>query len=116
MPDQTLTHGPGSFVCGAESLEGKLGNLTRGMVAPLQCDLVSSYLIPISAGQPPPVCEIWTDAEIVDTIRHAGPADPDYDPLRNSVMAPGPRCSGPKLAKYLVESGLLFHGHWIVPS
>ncbi|KNZ55222.1 uncharacterized protein VP01_2736g5 [Puccinia sorghi] len=84
------------------------------MVKPPQCELVLSSLILVSAGQPSPLCQIWTDVEIVDAICRAGPADLDYNWLRDLVMSPGPQRSNPKLAKYSVENGLLFHGHRIV--
>ncbi|KNZ56446.1 uncharacterized protein VP01_2400g1 [Puccinia sorghi] len=60
--------------------------------------------------QPSPPCEIWTDAEIVNAIRRAGPADQDYTALMDSALSPASRHSNPKLSKYSVEHGLLFHG------
>ncbi|KNZ46479.1 uncharacterized protein VP01_7229g1, partial [Puccinia sorghi] len=43
--------------------------------APQYCEFVLYSLVPVSAGQPSPPCEIWKDAEIVDTICREGPAD-----------------------------------------
>ncbi|KNZ56339.1 uncharacterized protein VP01_242g4 [Puccinia sorghi] len=62
---------------------------------------------------PSPPCEIWTDTEIVDAVWKAGPADQDYILLLDSVKSPSSRRLNPKLAKYMVENNLLFHGHRI---
>ncbi|KNZ51764.1 uncharacterized protein VP01_381g4 [Puccinia sorghi] len=83
-------------------------------LAPPQCEFFLSSLVPISAGQPSPPCEIWTDAEIVDVIRWVGPADQGYTALMDSALSPASQHSNPKLLKYSVEHRLLFHGHQIV--
>ncbi|KNZ62458.1 uncharacterized protein VP01_12683g1, partial [Puccinia sorghi] len=83
------------------------------ILAPPQCEFVFSSLVPVSAGQPSSR-EIWTDAEIFNTIRRAGPADQEYTALMDSASSPTSRGSNPKLSKYSVEHGLLFHRHWIV--
>ncbi|KNZ44420.1 uncharacterized protein VP01_9182g1, partial [Puccinia sorghi] len=83
----------------------------NGTLAPPQCEFVLSPLVPVSAGQPSPPCEIWKDAEIANAIRRTGPADQDYTALIDSASSPASQRSNPKLAKYSVEHGLLFQGH-----
>ncbi|KNZ61630.1 uncharacterized protein VP01_13778g1, partial [Puccinia sorghi] len=58
---------------------------------------------PVSAGQPSPPCEIWTDAEVVTAICRAGPADQDYTTLMDSALSPASRRLNPKLKKYSVD-------------
>ncbi|KNZ47220.1 uncharacterized protein VP01_6598g1 [Puccinia sorghi] len=70
--------------------------------------------VPVSAGQPSYLWEIWTDAEIFNVIHRMGPVDQDYTTLMDSTTSPTFRHSNPKLSQYTVEHGLLFHGHWIV--
>ncbi|KNZ61540.1 uncharacterized protein VP01_1386g3, partial [Puccinia sorghi] len=67
-------------------------------------------------GQPSPLCEIWKDVEIFDVICREGPVDQDYTALMDSATSPASRSSNPKLSKYSVEHGLLFHGHRIVAT
>ncbi|KNZ44850.1 uncharacterized protein VP01_8760g1, partial [Puccinia sorghi] len=103
-------------VCNSKDVVGCSFQERNSTVAPPQCELVLSSLIPVSAVQPPPLCEIWTDAEIVDAICRAGPTDPDYNALQDSVMSPGPRSSNPKLAKYSVEGIRTTQGNHPQPS
>ncbi|KNZ49967.1 uncharacterized protein VP01_4667g1 [Puccinia sorghi] len=100
MANQPLTCGLGPFVCGTGSLEldegvGTSNNPTgcsvpepNSTLAPLQCEFFLPSLVPVSAGQPSPSCEIWKDAEIVDVICRAGPADQDYTALIDSALSP----------------------------
>ena len=83
-------------------------------LAPPQCELVSSSMSPVSAGQPSSLRELWTDTEMIQAIREAGPKDEDYTTLLNSVKTPASRHLNPKLSRYTVENGLLYHGHRIV--
>ncbi|KNZ62604.1 uncharacterized protein VP01_1249g3 [Puccinia sorghi] len=78
IADQPLTYGPGSFICGPNST-----------LAPSKCEFF--------AGQPSPLWEIWKDAEIVNTICRAGPADQDYTTLMDSALSPASQSSNPKL-------------------
>ena len=83
-------------------------------LAPPQCELVSSSLSPVSAGQPSSLRELWTDTEMIQVIREAGPKDEDYTTLLNSVKSPASRRLNPKLSRYTIENDLLYHGHRIV--
>ena len=86
----------------------------NGTLAPLQCELVLSSLSPVSAGQPSSLRELWTDTEMIQAIRKAGPKDENYTTLVNLVKSLASRHLNPKLSRYTVQNGLLYHGHWIV--
>ncbi|KNZ48335.1 uncharacterized protein VP01_5743g1 [Puccinia sorghi] len=70
--------------------------LEEGCVHPMILFFVSSSLVPVSAGQPSPPCEIWTDAEIANPIHRAGPADQDNTALMDSTLSPASRLCGKK--------------------
>ena len=71
----------------------------NSMLAPPQCELVLSSLSPVSAGQPSSLRELWTDTEMIQAIREAGPKDEDYTTLLNSVKTPASRRLNPKLSR-----------------
>ena len=101
-------------VCTSNDFVGCSVPEPNSTLAPLQCELVLSSLLPVSAGQPSSLWEIWTDTKMIDTIHKEGPDDKDYTLLMDSVKSPASRCLNPILSRYSVENNLLFHGHCIV--
>jgi hypothetical protein len=86
----------------------------RSTLAPPQCELVLHSIFLVSAGQPPLPLDIWTDAKMIEGVRRTVPEDNDYTLLMDLVTLPASRRLNPKLSRYMVENGLLYHGHQVV--
>jgi hypothetical protein len=83
-------------------------------LAPPQCELVLHSLFPVSAGQPSPLLDLWTDMDMIEGVHRIGPEDRDHTFLMNLVKLPALRCLNPKLSRYTVENGLLYYRNQVV--
>jgi hypothetical protein len=101
-------------VCASNDILGCSVPELNSTLAPRQCESVLCSFFPISAGQPSPFWDIWTDAKMVKGVQQAGPRDTNYIALLDLVKSPASRILNPKLSCYTVENGLLYHGHQVV--
>jgi hypothetical protein len=101
-------------VCTPKIILGDSVPELNSTLAPLQFDSVLHSLVPVSAGQPSPPLDIWTDSEMIEGVRRAGPEDSNYTALMNLVKSPTSRRLYPKLSHYTVANNLLYHRHRVV--